>query len=494
MKIEQRLVASGYFCMEVVVLCLPAFLNRSPVLFTDTQTYYTGGRTAIEKIVALLVHPAQGASVEKALREARGVRSAYFALYEYITANIGTLWFTIAIQGAIVVLLLRLIFSMLRPQSPRWHLTAIVVFLALFTTASWTVSYVMPDVFNAIGALAITATAVFWERLRPMQRVALAVVIAASVTMHLTNLITACGMLALGALLRWRFWSSLAMGGAIAAALLALLLVGRAGFHQWTISPQSPPFLTARIIADGPGKLYLRNNCPNSGFIMCRYLDRLDLDPDDLVWHENGVYSAYDVTPADRAAIRAEDKRLYVTAALAYPGLWLRTLALNVARQLGDFTLENHIVPSWATYTHAAMDIWPEVDERSATYVYHEPELERVWDVVLYATVLGSVIYLLLLAQRRVLTRDEVDVFVLAMAAAWLSALAGALSEVAPRYEARAIWLVPTVAALVFVPRWARSGTPVPGAGGGRSPARSDGRARHALGHPSNVSTRSKAT
>jgi hypothetical protein len=211
----------------------------------------------------------------------------------------------------------------------------------------------------------------------------------------------------------------------------------------------------ARIVADGPGKLFLRENCPKLGWAMCRYLDRLDVGPDDFVWHENGVYSARDVTSEDRAAIRAEDKRLYVAAALAYPGLWLRAFALNVARQLGDFTLANHIMPSWVTYTPTGMELWPKEDERApaGTYSYDEAELERVWDVVLYATVLASVGYLLLLAYRRALTRDQTDVLILAMAAAWLSALAGALSEVSPRYETRAIWLIPAVAALVYAAR-----------------------------------------
>ena len=453
MTIERRLFAeAGHFCIELAVLCLPAFLNRSPLLCSDTQAYYTGGRTAIEKIASLL-HPAQNAAVENALREARGIRSAYFALYEYVTANIGTLWLTIAIQGAIVLLLLRLIFAMLCPAHSRWSMTAIVLFLALFSTASWTVSYVMPDVFNAIVALAIIAVVVFWGRLGRLQCTALTIVIAASVTMHLTNLITAIGTLALATLLRRRLWPSVMVGGAVIAGVFALLLVGRAGFHQWTIAPQSPPFLTARIIADGPGRLYLRTNCPQLGWVMCRYLDRLDVGADDFIWHENGVYSAHDVTPEDRAAIRAEDKRLYIAAALAYPGLWLRSVVLNLARQLGDFTLENHIMPSWATYTPAGMEIWPKDDLLASTITHREPELEMAWDKALYAAVLGSIVYLLLLAYQRALGRDEADVVILAMAAAWLSALAGALSEVAPRYETRAIWLIPAVAALLFASR-----------------------------------------
>jgi hypothetical protein len=124
---------------------------------------------------------------------------------------------------------------------------------------------------------------------------------------------------------------------------------------------------------------------------------------------------------------------------------------LDITHQLGDFTLKDHLIPSWATYTTTEMELWPKVDVRSAASVNALPEakLERVWDVALYATVLASILYLLILSYRRGLTPDQRDSFILAMAATWLAALAGPLSEVTPRYETRAIWLIPAVAALV---------------------------------------------
>jgi hypothetical protein len=252
MNISRRHVGELVLCfVELVALCWPAIINQSPIIYADTRGYYLGGRAAIEKIVSL-VQPEQSITIDNTLREVRAARSAFFALYEYITANFGTLWLSTAIQGAIVLLLLRLFFTKLCPMNARWHFTGIVLFLALLSTASWTVSYAMPDVFNAILALAILAVAVFWERISHVQRLALMVVIAASVTMHTTNLLTACGLLAIGAILRWRLSSSLAMVGALATGIFAMLIVGRVGFHEWTITPITPPFLTARIVADGP--------------------------------------------------------------------------------------------------------------------------------------------------------------------------------------------------------------------------------------------------
>ena len=330
MNISRRQVGELVTCfVELVALCLPAIINQSPIIYADTRRYYRGGRAAIEKIVSL-VQPEQSITIDNTLREVRAARSAFFALYEYITANFGTLWLSTVIQGAIVLLLLRLFFTKLCPMNPRWHFTGIVLFLALLSTASWTVLYAMPDVFNAILALAIIAVAVFWERISRAQRLALMVVIAASVTMHTTNLMTACGLLAIGAILRWRLSSSFAMVGALATGIIAMLIVGRVGFNEWTITPITPPFLTARTSRMGRAGCIFAANAQRVGIGLCAGTSTGDENSDDFLWHDNGVYSARDLTPEDRAAIRARDKRLYVAVAVAYPGQWLRTFVLDI--------------------------------------------------------------------------------------------------------------------------------------------------------------------
>jgi hypothetical protein len=52
-------------------------------------------------------------------------------------------------------------------------------------------------------------------------------------------------------------------------------------FRRRALTPNQPPFLLARSIEDGPGKLHL------------------------LIWHTNGVYSVVSLDEAAR--LRAED-------------------------------------------------------------------------------------------------------------------------------------------------------------------------------------------
>ena len=68
---------------------------------------------------------------------------------------------------------------------------------------------------------------------------------------------------------------------------------------------------------------------------MCNHLDKLDLSPEYFVWCEQGVYSV--VSPEEQAALRRDDKALFIKAALAYPWMQLKATAYNIGWQLAAF-------------------------------------------------------------------------------------------------------------------------------------------------------------
>jgi len=277
---QSAVVGLGLFLSEVAALCFPAIVNQGPIVFPDTRAYYLGGWTALEKARALIEWHASGASaasVDVSVQKARGVRSVFYSLFTYLMTDLSSLWLVVALQAVIVALALRLTFNLLCPQQPRWRGTLFIILVAIATTASWTVSMVMPDVFTPVVVLCVILAMLFWQRLSLGTRWALVAAITAGVVMHLTNLPIALGVLAAGILLRRKLlrfeWSRyLAVTGGLGAGVVAMLAVGVVGFGQWTLSPQAPPFLLARSIADGPGKLYLQDHCPQIGLTMCRHL------------------------------------------------------------------------------------------------------------------------------------------------------------------------------------------------------------------------------
>ena len=77
----------------------------------------------------------------------------------------------------------------------------------------------------------------------------------------------------------------------MAAGMLAVGVAGEAAFSAAVarvtgFAPVRPPFLSARLVEDGPGLDYLRAHCAGGGasFALCRYRDRLPLASDIFLW------------------------------------------------------------------------------------------------------------------------------------------------------------------------------------------------------------------
>lgn len=447
---------AALFLVELVALCFPALLNRSPLIFLDTKSYYLGGHAIVVKIAGMLENllatrgfaPASGdssdgGSIDATVQNARAVRSVFYSLFTYGAADVVSLWLVVAVQGLLVLILLRLVFALMCPGQPRWRFTTFIALLAAATTLPWTVSFAMPDVFTPVLALSLTAATIWWERLGVGARLGILAIIAASVVMHITNLPIALGLLLIAGIVRLPALLSsarrfLMIGAALAVGAAAMLAVGVVGFHQWTLAPQSPPFLLARSIEDGPARLYLRAHCPEARLVMCQYLDRIDVNADDFIWHDNGVYAV--VPPEVAAAIRQEEKHIFLAAALEHP--WTQTVAIarNTLQQLGLFTLRDFEIPSSADHTPDSMTV-------------HEGDRFPPWQVGLsilqYAAVLAGFGFAVRAWWKGGLDDDQRQFLVLILATVSLNAASGAFSLPASRYEARVIWLIPMAALLI---------------------------------------------
>jgi hypothetical protein len=431
------------FLAEGIALCLPAIANGSPLLFPDSRAYFLGGRAAIDKIEALFsTHVGEAEALAATVQKARGVRSAFYSMFTYIPADAVSLWLVIALQAVIVASLLRLVFRLACPGRKLWQGTIFTVLLSLVTTASWVTSNIMPDVFTSIMALGLIVTIVYWDQLGRRARVGVFISTAGSVVMHLTNLPIAFGLLVIAVALTWkRVWYErdryMAVGGALLVGVMAMLAVSVVGFKQWTLAPQSPPFLLARSIEDGPAKLYLLDHCPQIDLVMCRHLDKLDQRTGIFIWDRNGVYSA--ASPEEASQLRAEDKRIFIAAALEHPWLQGSAIVRNAVVQLITFTLHEYYIPSRVEYTRTDMTL-------------SMPDLAP-WQTILsvpeYIVVIAGLGLIIHAWRRGLLTQDQKYLAGLVIATVLLEAFAGAFSEPTPRYEARVIWLIPMVAMLL---------------------------------------------
>jgi hypothetical protein len=162
-----------------------------------------------------------------------------------------------------------------------------------------------------------------------------------SLTFHTTHALLALLMFGVGLVVYlWRR-SRVAPRGlvAIGAALGVAYLCGTAftvGVTRLLSEPPlTPPFLMARLIDDGPGYAYLRDTCPASGFLACRFVGRLPVLSDDFLWSKNPASGVFEVSdPAVRRGLSREQYR-FALAVVVHEPLRQTVVSLgNAAEQM----------------------------------------------------------------------------------------------------------------------------------------------------------------
>jgi hypothetical protein len=444
-------IAAGI--LAILLLCVPGFLNRSPLMYPDTRSYFLGGRAVVDKVITVLYHlmgpvAVKGSPmIEAQVQQARGVRSAYYSLFAYLLTITGTVWAVIFVQAALTASIILMVHRTFRPDQPRHRVLVTLALMTGLSSLPWTVSVMLPDIFTPLLVLSLGGVLIQWPSLSKLMRTALLIMIGVCITMHITNLPIAIALTLVIMGLQWRMLRSrLASYAAVTSvtlvAILAMLIVGVVGFGEWSIQPQSPPFLTARSLDDGPGKLYLQEHCPQLNFAMCRHLDRINVGADDFIWHFNGVYSV--VPREEQAEMRAEDKKLFLLAAAAHPFLQARAMLENTISQLFQFSLADTRIPSYSEFIDEDMRL---------TIPATIPNWMVALSVIDYFVVFASCFVIRWLWTSNRLTRSAKHLIVVVLAALILNAFAGAISLPAHRFEARIIWLLPLMVGVFWCTR-----------------------------------------
>ena len=109
-----------------------------------------------------------------------------------------------------------------------------------------------------------------------------ATVTTLAIAVHLAHLVLAAACLVTLSLLRWRvLWRQFAP---LAAALALLVGTNVVGNGLVAVSPYGSVFALARLATDGPARDVLQRSCPDAGWRLCAWKDRLPADSDDFLW------------------------------------------------------------------------------------------------------------------------------------------------------------------------------------------------------------------
>jgi hypothetical protein len=428
------------------LLTWPALLNRYPLLYPDSIGYLQDGRPVA---AALFLHqPGVDA-----------MRSEFYSLGIFPFHWNLTPWPIVALQALLTAYVLYLTIRSIRPHHTTREFLAITAFLSLFTTVSWFVSLLMPDILGALLYLSIYLLIFAPETLSRPERIALSLIALWGITAHATHLMLAAGLCAFLALLLLARWPPIAgRGGALAhiAILIALAAVAQLSLHAWlygrpSLSGNRPPYLMARVIADGPGALYLQQHCSKLDWAICADVDHLPDNDDDFLWGDEGIWSTAGLETRQR--LLAEETPLVIAILRTYPRQQMAVSFANFTHQLNDFgvddfdnndwmesALEEPLPGSHAQYLRT-------LQARSIVPTTRFTLLQR-WIVFPSALLLAALLPYLIRHRRQRLLGLAVIILPALVANAFVTSV---LSSSDSRYQARVIWLIPLAAALALL-------------------------------------------
>lgn len=471
----------------LLLLGVTALVGR-PSVFSDTDDYYAQGRGVVRALQGLAhgklffdasdmgERLAGRMADEEPVHNQDGARSAYYGTALYSLERIGTLWLVAAAQGLLAAWLLFLAWRSAAPGASLWSYAALMGALAAGTTLPFFTGFAMPDVFAGFAALSAVLLLIYPDRLARLERAALWVVLAASINFHGSNLLTTAGVsvIALGVLAIHRV-SARALAGR-GLMVIAAIAVAVAGAHAFAFAVKlrtgddlrRPPFLTARVLADGPGRKWLPIACDHDPKLaLCRFKHNRLTDTEDILWSDEpkvGIFNSSDYKV--RETLEKQETG-FVLGAVAHDPVGQLVASLgNWGRQLGELKLDEPLKdpvfyltdPYWRTTTLRPLVLrmgWcPPRDQGCRPRITPEAIEPLHWAVLAL-----SLAFLGWRFSRRDLrsrlrqldwSRDETRLAVacalLVLAVVINAAVCGVLSGPFARYQARMAWLVPAAA------------------------------------------------
>lgn len=479
--------------LACLMLLTAGLVNGRPAIFTDSVWYYAQGEYLAARLGLRPANagPARAADPTSVMPDSdamrgrlpatiAGGRSPFYGLGLFLSVAAGSVWLLVVIQALVSAWVVRVVLRAAVPTATPAFSGAVVLALSLATSLPYFVAFAMPDLFVGL-AIPCVALVLVLERLSRSERGGLWILLTACLAVHTANLALA-GVLSLAVLAasvvlgqlprvvaRRAAWLATAfLAAGLSAAAFAAFYERDAGVPQ-----RSPPFLMARLLADGPGRAYLATACPGGASpTLCGFADRPLADVEEILFSNDprrGVFSVsdYDV----RTRLKDEEPAFVLAVVRQAPLATLRAALGNGLLQLGDFAVVEPLAsparwlrsPWWRRT--AILDLAPSIRACAADPEPCDPRIGPGPLAVLHmAVVLAALCRLAMAAVRIARTgalaaerregRDDLRTLLALVAVVALGVVAnagicGAAVGAFPRFQARVIWLVPLMALLV---------------------------------------------
>jgi hypothetical protein len=442
----------------LVVLLLPAWINRQPVMYPDSVGYFHAGYAAIKQVKREadihLRHRPPSEAPSLARQQSDGVataRSVYYGLTYVAGYVLGGVWALALGQALLAAACLLLAGRRAVALKPPWIVAALCA-IALASGLNVFAVTAMPDVFAGLMLLSAGMLLAYGKAMARGEKIFWLAVVLLACLYHKAHLAILALTLAASLLLPFvrreglRDFLLLAAAGLI--ALLGHYAVDLAVRAATGKAPISTPFLLARMVGDGTAERYLRETCPARPFATCAYLSRMPMTENDFLWSHAPDVGVMGVAPAKvRAAIAGEANAIVLGAFAAHPLEQIAATARNVVAQMGDVGVREYRLLPTDTIAPIPMLRW-------ALDRYASSGIARGWmplgaiSAVMRAVYFASLVGIGTLLWRRrggpVPALAPARLVLLLLAGIVANAIvSGAIAGVFDRYQGRVAWLAP---------------------------------------------------
>jgi hypothetical protein len=198
----------------------------------------------------------------------------------------------------------------------------------------------MTDVLGGLIYLGLFLLVVAPETLSRAERWSVIAISWFGISAHPSHLILAAGVcIELGLLacsrrnVLHRKTSQLAMAAIlIAGSALSQVLLHHLLYGNYSLAGYHPPYLTARVLADGPGRLYLQQHCPQEHWVLCPRAFDLPHSSEEILWTRQGFFWE-GMSPTERSELRAQETSFVLSSVRAFPRLQIVQSMNNVNDQ-----------------------------------------------------------------------------------------------------------------------------------------------------------------
>ncbi|MBR9650646.1 hypothetical protein [Thalassovita aquimarina] len=472
----------------LLLLLWPLFLYKGPIAFSDTKPYLNGAATGVRVVLGIeagLVAEGMQSDPGGPVAAETAVETSPATKQDQSVSSARSPWFGGFLLGSVLLadgagpalvqaLVVLTVIALTARNVPGAGTSApyLVMVLAAVTPLALYTDYMMPDLSAGVAILAVVNLMAFDARIGWGQRVVWAVLLTGTMLFHTSHVLVA-GSLALVAAGLARLLTGRFPARGLITVLLAVLVfaagqgsVTRLVERHYGAAPLRPPFLTARLVADGPGFDYLSSHCADPAFAICGFVDRMPaarLRARDAAWYSNvllwsddphrGIYEA--AGPDIRARLSQEQMRFAVAVLRHDPAGVIGAGLSNTVAQFFRWRVDEIGALQPVRFVDAPL-IDPAPLLASLPGLSYEPvRLSRVYRIST-GIALAAAALLLGVARHRGPAREAVALVILVLVGLMLNAaVTGGLSGVDDRYQSRVIWLLPFAVMLAGL-AWAR--------------------------------------